>query len=165
MLNDLLSGLAETWVAALLRDSLWGYPIVEVIHLFGIALLFGTIALVDLRYIGVTRTVSAVELGERHLLRFTWAGFALIVVSGMALFSAYPVEHVASIAFRLKMALIALAGVNMLFFKFRVARSLTNPGAAGEVPLAGRISVGLSLFLWMSVIACGRLIAYPEIFE
>lgn len=163
MLNELLTAVSETGLAGLVRDSLWGYPILETIHLFGIVLLFGTIALVDLRYLGVTRSLSAVELGEHHLLRFTWIGFVIIALSGAALFTAYPVENVENMVFRVKLALIALAGVNMLFFTFRVAKGLTGPDA--EVPLAGRVSVALSLCLWVSTIACGRLIAYPEIFE
>jgi len=174
MLNDILLRISETGYASLVRDTLWGYPIFETIHTIGIIMMFGSIALVDLRYIGFARILSAYELGERHLLRFTWVGFALIALSGLSLFSAYPVENIDNIAFKAKFVLIALAGLNMLFFNFRVASGLATIPARGgamavenapDVPLAGRISVGLSLCLWAATIACGRLIAYPEIFE
>lgn len=172
MLQEILARIADSGFSSLVRDSLWGYPILETIHTMGIVLLFGSIALVDLRYIGLGRTLSAFEMGERHLLRFTWGGFALIILSGLALFTAYPTDNIANVAFRAKFVLIALAGINMLFFKFRIASKLALPAAGGEgasgwaeAPLAGKISVGLSLCLWLGTITCGRLIAYPEIFQ
>lgn len=165
MFENFLTAISESGFASLVRDSLWGYPILETLHTFGIVTMFGSIALVDLRYLGFGRSISAYELGERHLLRFTWIGFALIVVSGLSLFTAYPVENLANIALRLKFMLIALAGLNMAFFNLRVAKGLASLPVGEPTPLAGRISVTLSLCLWMATIACGRLIAYPEIFE
>lgn len=165
--------LSETGLADYVRYSLWGYPIMETLHLFGIVLLFGSIALVDLRLLGFGRKLSLFDIGERHLLRFTWIGFVIILASGLSLFSAYPLENLANRAFQIKMVLIALAGVNMLFFKFRVAHGLTRFSLAegGQAlieerpPVIARISTGLSFILWISVIACGRLIAYPELFD
>ena len=170
MLANALTRISETDYASLVRDSLWGYPIFETIHVIGIVTMFGSIALVDLRYLGLARALPAYEMGERHLLRFTWLGFALIVLSGLSLFSAYPLENVGNAVFRAKFVLIALAGVNMLFFNFRISGGHTKNGASmadggADIPLAGKISVALSLCLWMGTIACGRLIAYPEMFE
>lgn len=174
MLEDFLYGISETGIAYLVRDSLWGYPIFESLHLLGIVIMFSSIALVDLRYLGFGRALSAFEIGEKHLLRFTWGGFGLLVASGLSLFSAYPADNVANAAFQLKFVLIGLAGINMLFFNFRIAKNLAVAPAgsdalglaheAGEAPLAGKVSVAISLCLWMGTIACGRLIAYPEIF-
>ncbi|OYU45406.1 MAG: hypothetical protein CFE44_07660 [Burkholderiales bacterium PBB4] len=165
MLESFLTSISETWFAALVRDSLWGYPILETLHIIGIVTMFGSIALVDLRYLGLGRSLPAYEMGEGHLIKFTWAGFGLILLSGLSLFSAYPVDNLANPAIQLKFMLIALAGINMLFFTFRISKGLASLADGAAVPLAGRVSVAFSLVLWLGTIVCGRLIAYPELFQ
>lgn len=165
MLQDLMQWLFDTPYAAMMRDSLWGYPIGESVHLFGITLMFGSILLADLRFVGLSRHIAAEALTSHFLLRATWLGFALIVLSGLSLFSAYSIDTVNSVIFQAKLALIAVAGVNMLFFTFRVSKGMAQWDRDTVPPLAARISAGLSILLWTATIFAGRLIAYPEIFE
>ena len=146
-----------------MRQWLWLYPGVEIVHITGIALLFGSIAVLDLRLLGLSRTLSVKKLA-RHVLPWTAASFALIVPSGLMMFTAHASELIQSGVFVLKMCLILAAGLNAALFHaitFRTAdvwdseemRRLPPPPSA-------RLAGALSLLLWISVIACGRLLAY-----
>ena len=146
-----------------MRQWLWLYPSVEIVHLAGIGLLFGSIAVLDLRLLGFSRTLSVRQLA-RHVLPWTAASFALIVPSGLMMFTAHASDFIQSGVFVLKMGLILAAGLNAALFHtitFRTAdvwdseemRKLPPPPSA-------RLAGALSLLLWILVIACGRLLAY-----
>lgn len=165
MLEAMLTWLNNLPLAETMRSSLWGYPIGECLHLIGIVMLFGSILLVDLRFVGLSRGVNAQALSGGFLLRLTWAGFGLIVLSGLSLFSAYAPDTATNPAFRAKLVLIALAGVNMLFFHFRLYPRIAEWNEGVLPPTATRLSAGLSIVLWTITIFAGRLIAYPEMFE
>ncbi|OGA39020.1 MAG: hypothetical protein A3G28_03010 [Betaproteobacteria bacterium RIFCSPLOWO2_12_FULL_68_19] len=146
-----------------MRQWLWLYPGVEIVHITGIALLFGSIAVLDLRLLGFSRTLSVKKLA-RHVLPWTAASFILIVPSGLMMFTAHASEFIQSGVFVLKMCLILAAGLNAALFHaitFRTAdvwdseemRRLPPPPSA-------RLAGALSLLLWIAVIAYGRLLAY-----
>ena len=98
-------------LAVTMRQSLWLYPIVEIVHLAGIALLFGSIAMLDLRLLGLSRAVSVKRLAA-HVLPWTAGAFLLIVPSGLMMFIAHAGDFVQSGTFVLKMGLILGAGAN-----------------------------------------------------
>lgn len=146
-----------------MRQWLWLYPSVEIVHIAGIALLFGSIAVFDLRLLGLSRSIPVKALA-RHVLPWTAASFLLIIPSGLLMFTAHATEFIQSDVFVLKMCLILAAGLNAALFHtitFRTAdvwdaeemRKLPPPPSA-------RLAGALSLLLWVSVIACGRLLAY-----
>lgn len=152
------SGLGEA-----MRQWLWLYPSVEIVHLVGIALLFGSVAVLDLRLLGLSRHIPVRTLA-RHVLPWTAASFVLIVPSGLAMFTAHATEFIQSDVFVLKLMLILAAGLNAALFHavtFRTAdvwdseemRKLPPPPSA-------RLAGAVSLLVWIAVIACGRLLAY-----
>lgn len=142
-----------------MRQWLWLYPAVETAHIIGIGLLFGSIAVVDLRLLGLSRTISVRRLAA-HVLPWTVASFAIIVPSGIAMFSAHASEFIASPVFVLKMCLIMAAGTNVAIFHAGVFRGSAAWDVNVAPPAAARAAAALSLLLWISVIACGRLLAY-----
>jgi uncharacterized membrane-anchored protein len=155
-----LGGLEASAFGQAVRD--W-FPLVKGVHLAGIALLIGTIAVVDLRLLGLLRDRSVRNLAKR-LLPWTAGSFLLIVPSGLLMFIAHASEFIDSEVFVIKMLLIMAAGVNAGLFHtitFRTAdvwdseemRKLPPPPSA-------RLAGGVSLLIWISVIACGRLLAY-----
>lgn len=164
-MQDFLYAVTETSYAALVRDSLWGYAVAESAHLIGIVIMFGAILLADLRIIGLGGAISMRLLTSGFLLRVTWIGFAIVVLSGLSLFSAYAPDTIMSPVFLAKMALIAAAGANMLLFTFRFSKGMDQWDTAGAVPSAARLSAACSITLWTLTIFAGRLIAYPEMFE
>ena len=129
----------------------WAYPLLEVVHLAGIAMLFGSLVVLDLRLWGLAAALDAGRLA-RLTLGVTWAGFALVLPSGLAMFGTQPDELLHNRAFQVKLGLIALAGLNAAAFHAR--------GGTGRHDALARWLGALSLGTWLGVIICGRWIAY-----
>ena len=142
-----------------MRQWLWLYPIVEIVHLSGIALLFGSIAMLDLRLLGLSSSVPVRRLAA-HILPWTAASFVLIVPSGLAMFVAHAGDLIGNPVFVLKVCLILASGVNAAVFHAGAFRGAADWDLHRAPPAAARIAAALSLLLWLSVIACGRLLAY-----
>ncbi len=153
-----LGALETSALGEAMRQWLWLYPAVEVVHIAGIGLLFGSIAVLDLRLLGFSRSMPVRRLAG-HVLPWTAASFALIVPSGLMMFTAHATEFVQSGVFVLKMLLIMAAGLNAALFHTTVFRGSAAWDTAAP-PGAARGFAAVSLLLWIAVIACGRLLAY-----
>ena len=151
--------LAATPVAAAMRDGVWLYPIVETVHIAGFAILVGAVAMFDLRVLGCARGLPVRALGA-HLLPWAVASLLLIVPAGVLMFATQPADFIDNATFRLKLALIALAGLNALAFHRGAYRRVAAWDVATPAPALARAHAALSLLLWIGVIACGRLLAY-----
>ena len=153
-----MQAIEGLWIAQVMRESLWLYPTVETLHLWGIGALFGSILLVDLRLLGVGR---GLEL--RPLLRFavpvTISGFVLAAVTGLLMFIAHPSEFIASTLFVLKMTLLMLLGLNAISLHLRIPRPQGNAVPAPPVPSL-RLQAAVSVLGWAVVIGLGRWLAY-----
>src|SRR4029079_11819044 len=143
-----------------MRDSSWLFAAVKAIHLSGIAMLAGSIALLDLRLLGFRRSIPVRRLAGRTL-PWAAASFLLIVPSGLAMFVARAGYLIASPVFALKICLILAAGANAGIFHAGVFRGSTRWDVNAMPPLAARAAAAAPLALWMSVIACGLLLASP----
>jgi len=150
--------LETSRAAAVMRESLWTYPIVEIIHIVGFVVLVGAAVMFDLRLLGVSRALPA-SLMARHHLPWARAGLLLVVPSGFLMFIAHATEFADNPAFRLKLIFLALAGLNALAFHRGAFRSVTG-WESSAVPRTARVAAVLSLVLWVGVIAAGRLLAY-----
>jgi hypothetical protein len=147
------------WATAI-RESEVVFPVLEAVHVIGLALVAGTIAIVDLRLLGlVLRDAPASEV-ERRIVPITWAGFAVMALTGSLLLGAEAAKIVHNPALIVKLAALALVGINVAVFhwKARPALRATTPGA--PVPASARAGAIVSLLLWLVVIAAGRAIAY-----
>jgi hypothetical protein len=144
-----------------LRSSLKAMPIVEAIHVMTGALVFGTIAVVDLRLLGWAGMHRAYSRIHGELLTWTWAAFGVSVVTGVLLFVVNSVTYYGNTAFRLKMLAILLAGVNMALFEMGVGRD-TASWDKGAVPERARLAGALSLTIWIGVIFLARWIGFTK---
>ena len=135
------------------------FPMIESVHVLGIALMAGTLITVDLRVLGATFPHEPVRRIAETLLPYTWAGFVLMVATGLPLFAAESVKLINNPAFRIKLMLLALAGINALLFHLTVYRNVDAWGRSGTSPPTARLLAGISALLWLSVIVSGRLIA------
>jgi hypothetical protein len=142
-----------------MRDSLWLYPTVETVHLLGLATLVGSIAAFDLRLLGISRHLPARAAGH-HLLACARAGFAVAAVSGALLFTSDATALAGNPAFRWKLALIPVAGLNALGFHLGPFRVSGDWDHGRPTPLRAKIAAAVSLAVWTGVVAAGRLIAY-----
>jgi hypothetical protein len=142
-----------------MRDSLWLYPTVATIHLLGLATLVGSIAAFDVRLLGVSRHLPA-RAAAHHLLACAGTGFAVAAVSGALLFTSDATALAGNPAFRWKLALIPVAGLNALGFHLGPVRVGADWNEGGPPPLRAKIAAAVSLAVWTGVVAAGRLIAY-----
>ncbi len=150
---------AQSWSEAL-HGSLNFWNLLEGTHLITLLLFAGTIFAVDLRLLGVTfRKLKVSELSER-VLPLTVFGFAMMVVTGLALFFAKPVEYYHNIWFRMKLIFIIGAMINIVVFHYRVQKNIAAWDAAPLPPWPARASAIASLSAWVVVIVFGRFIAY-----
>ena len=151
--------IESTALGLAMRKSIWLYPAVETVHIIGLALLVGSIAVLDLRLMGLSRSLPVRKLA-RHTLPWSIGSFALILPSGLMMFAAHATDFIASPVFALKIGLVFAAIVNAAVFHTTVFRSAAAWDVDVMPPAAARASAALSLLLWLTVIACGRLLAY-----
>jgi hypothetical protein len=151
--------LETTRFAAAMREWLWLYPVVEILHLLGLALVVGGAVLFDLRLLGVSRHLRVSGLAG-HLLPWARRGLLLAAPTGLAMFAAHATEMAANPAFRLKLLLLAVAGGNAWLFHRGVARGVGDWDRERPAPAAARAAALVSLAAWAGVVACGRLLAY-----
>jgi hypothetical protein len=151
-----IEGLA---FARAMRESLWLYPSVEIVHISGFVILVGSVVMFDLRVLGLSRQIP-VRLLARHLLPWSVAALLLIVPSGLAMFAAHASDFLGNRAFQLKMALLLAAGLNAVAFHTGPYQTVAAWNTDAAAPWTAQASVALSLVLWFSILACGRLLAY-----
>ncbi len=151
--------LETSGLATLMRQSQWLYPLVEIAHILGFVTLVGSVAMLDLRLLGFSRSLPVSGMA-RHLLRWSLGSLLLVVPSGLMMFSAHATEFADNTAFRVKMLLLVTAAANAAWFHRTSFRSVADWNTGVPSPLASRVAAGVSLALWIGVIGCGRLIAY-----
>ena len=129
----------------------WAYPVLEIVHIVGIALLLGNLVALEVRVFGRGAAIP-LQAMARLSLSVAVVGFTIAAGSGLVMFASQPGELLANGAFTLKIGLIFAAGCNAAFFHSR--------GSLGRADNVARASLLLSTLLWLGVIACGRWIAY-----
>ncbi|HKQ95646.1 MAG TPA: hypothetical protein VJS40_08570 [Aestuariivirgaceae bacterium] len=153
MYAALLADLEASGLASLARSSTWLYPIANLVHVLGAALLVGAIAVFDVLLLRdraqLAASIAATALAVAAL------GLLLQLASGSILLAAEATALGRNPAFIVKMVLIAVGLVNIAFFHWRW-RSLR----AGMPPAGVRLQAGVSLSVWVCVLLLGRLIAY-----
>ena len=157
-----LGWLGASALSQWMRGSLWLYPLVETVHIVGFVLLVGSAVAFDLRLLGLSGTANTLPVRAlgRHLLPWSAGALLLVVPAGVMMFSAHPHDFFENGVFRLKLALIAAAGLNALVFHIGVYRGVAAWNTGAPAPALARWQAGISIALWVAVIACGRLLAY-----
>lgn len=153
-----LEWLQSTWVGVLVAESLWGYPLFETIHSLGMAMLIGSLGLINLRVLGYKSELPLLQM--RQLLPLAWLGFTLNAVSGTLLFTSDAVYFFASYTFRIKMVLIVLGGLNAALLGRRIFREAAAGAPALPPATSTKFIAVTSLVFWLGAVCAGRLIAY-----
>lgn len=151
-MEGLASAIEASAIGSFVRESSWAYPAANLIHLLGMVLLVGGIGLVDLRLVGFFRSLP-LGAAVRSLTPLAVAGLLLMLASGPLLFAADAGALIRSDYFFWKLTLIAIALANALAFRW-MWRGTSEPGTGL------RAMALLSIGLWLTVAALGRLIAY-----
>jgi hypothetical protein len=155
-----LKWLEATALATEIRENEILFPWVESVHVLAIALVVGSLSIVDLRLVGLASLDRPAARLTRDVLPCTWVAFAFAALTGALLFSAKATAYAGNFFFRGKLVLLALAGLNMIVFHAFVGRDIAGWSMTAKPPVAARIAGGLSLLLWIAVVAFGRWIGF-----
>ena len=155
-----LASLESSNLATRIRDSLYLFPLIESLHVIGLALVFGTIAIVDLRLLGIASIRRPFTRITSDIMKWTWAAFVLTATTGALMFITNANVYYHNFFFRTKIMLLAFAGINMLIFELTTGRTVHRWDKDAAAPLAGKTAAALSLLLWITVIFMGRWIGF-----
>ena len=158
--DALLKSIEASGLATRIRDSAFLFPMIESTHVIGLALVFGTIVIIDLRLLGIASTRRSFQRMASDILKWTWGAFALTVLTGSLMFTTNASVYYHNAFFRTKMLLLALTGINMLFFELTAGRTIQAWDQAPSAPRAGKAVAALSLAMWIGIICMGRLIGF-----
>jgi hypothetical protein len=157
--GGLLAAIEHSGLGNLARQSVWLYPAANVGHILALIVFVASVMMMDARLLGAFRDVSpGVILGRIRYLAV--AGFLGMLITGSVLFATEATHVATNPVFRLKLALIGLGLVNALLFELFAARRVRDLPARVGTPFFARVSAVVSLIVWFSVAAAGRLIAY-----
>jgi hypothetical protein len=159
-LSEALRWLERSRLAEVVRVAPFLYPLLESLHVLGIALLVGSAILVDLRLLGIGRHALPVTTVARYLLPVSRVGFVLVALTGFAMFSGIARAVAGSAAAPWKLGLIAVAGINVLVFHFGIYRSVHRWDLNSATPVSARVAAIVSAFCWAGTIIAGRFLAY-----
>jgi hypothetical protein len=157
---DFCRWLQQTSWATAIRDSLWLFPIIETLHIFGIVALVGSTSILDLRLMGLTFREEPVSKLARRFLPWTWFGFFVQISTGLLMFASEALKMYGNWAFVMKMILIGVAGLNAFVFHSLAYRSVDKWDNDPIAPVSARIAGTVSILLWFGIVALGRWIAY-----
>jgi hypothetical protein len=153
-----LQAIEDTGFSTWLRESEspFAFYFLLLLHTFGLALLVGANAVVDLRLLGVARAIPLAPL--KRLFSVMWIGFAMNAVTGILLVIAYPTKSLTNPDFYIKLALIGFA----VWVMQRLKSQVFEDSSLSEESMTARglILAKWSLFLWFGAITAGRLLAY-----
>jgi hypothetical protein len=146
--------------AIAIRESLNAFNVLTTIHVIAMCLFAGLVVMMDLRLLGLANTRTPFSEVQRRLFPGQMLGMAVSVVTGAALFYAQPMRFYSNVFFWIKMLMIAIAGANAMAFHWTTYRFVAVWDTAPGPPPLAKLAGFLSIVLWVSVVICGRLIAY-----
>lgn len=158
-LVDVWNALENLELSQAIGSTIW-FPFLEAVHVLTATFLFGSIAMVDLRLLGVSARRLAVSQVTREVVPWTLGACAVSVAAGGGMFITQANHYAGNRAFQIKMVLLVLAGLNMLVFHRRTARTVGDWDTAERTIPAARLAGGCSILLWISVMLAGRWIGH-----
>lgn len=165
MMDAITQFMLSTGIDNFVATQDWVWPVCEILHFFGMALLIGSVGLVDLRMLGIAKGVPIKAL--ERFIPLGVIGFFVNAITGFIFVAGNPVggpqEYLTNLAFQIKMILIVIAGLNLLaFYVTGIARQADAVTPEGVAPTSAKLVAGLSLLLWFGVIFFGRFIMYND---
>lgn len=150
--------LAGTPLNDFVISSYWMWPLMEIVHFIGLSLLIGALLLIDLRLAGFFRQINITA--THKLLPWVFVGFAMNIFSGVMFIVGDPLRYSVNIAFRIKMILVLIAGLNALWYYWKIDKDIKHWDAHGDTPALAKTIALISLVSWTGILLLGRLIPY-----
>jgi Family of unknown function (DUF6644) len=152
--------LESSSIGIVVRESLWGFPMVVAVHILGLTVSVGLVIWFDLRLLGVTMPAVPVATVYRGLAPWMLSGFATMFVSGAVLFIAFATKAYGNAYFQIKLAAMLLAGMNALIFHYATERYIVEWNESARPPAGARLAGAISILAWTVVILAGRMMSY-----
>jgi hypothetical protein len=156
---ELMTWIENLPISVAIAESIWLFPILETIHVFALAIVVGSIGMIDVRLLGLASRKRAVSELIDSILPWTWIAFSVTLIVGLLLFCSKATTYYENVPFRIKLICLALAGTNMLTFHLITAKGIAS-WDRGVPPLSAKLAGAFSLTLWIAVVTAGRWIGF-----
>lgn len=157
-MEPIIVWLQHTALSQAIISHIWIWPSAETVHFIGLALVIGPVGLLDLRLVGCFPNVRISAI--REMLPMAACGFALSLGTGLLFLIGHPEQYAYNLAWWLKVASLTIAGLNALFFEWKVAPRLESLNPGEPTPLAAKCIGIVSLVAWFSVLYWGRMLPF-----
>lgn len=158
-LDALWAWLEALPISARVGESAW-FPFLESIHVVASTFLFGSILMLDLRLIGRASVSHRISRIVAEIVPWTLAAAVLAVLTGVPLFATRATHYAHNIAFQIKIGLLVLAGLNMMWFHLRTARTIASWDTSPKPISAARFAGMCSVFMWIGIMLSGRWVGH-----
>ena len=155
-----LDWLQKTSLAIHIRDSLLLFPLLESTHVIGLAIVVGTVVIIDLRLLGLATTHRSFSRLGADTLPWTLGGFTVAVITGALMFTTNATVYFHNTWFRAKVVMLVLAALNAIVFELTARRTVVEWDLKRSAPTLGRVAAVVSLVIWIGVIFAGRMIGF-----
>jgi hypothetical protein len=161
MIRQLLQALEATPWGTAVRENTWLFPTIESVHVLALVMVVGSIMVVDLRLLNLASRQRSVKELTDDVLPWTWTAFGCAAITGTLLFSSSAMRYSHIWQFEAKMCMLVLAAINMGIFHLGAFRSVAHwDQAPSRPPLAARLAGGISLGIWLIIVALGRFVGF-----
>ena len=151
----------QSWpLSQFIAESTWAFPTLETVHVIAIVTVVGSVAIMDLRLLGLASNKVPVTAVEKDTLRWTWIGFVVAAITGSLLVMSKAPNYMANPYFLWKLCLILVAGVNMAIFHAVTWKSVGSWNTSSVMPRGAKLAGGISLGLWVLVVFLARAIGF-----
>jgi len=153
---EIILWLSNAWPGPLMRTTDWLFGLCETLHFMGLCVLFGALIIVDVRLLGFFKQLPVKAV--LPFIQYAIIGFLINLTTGWAFVTSNPSLYLGNPAFRMKLLLILLAGINALVFTVAEHRRVSLLGPGEDTPSLTKVTAALSLSLWTGVLVFGRLL-------
>jgi hypothetical protein len=143
-------------IGAYVISKTWLWPACETLHFVGLSLLFVSVLFINLRVLGLAKSVSFAAVYQ--LLPLGILGFGINLLTGMLFFLAAPQQYINNVEFHRKMVFVVLAGINVLYFM--LFDKAWKVGAGDDAPTSSKVAAAISLYLWVGILYYGEMLPF-----
>lgn len=160
MVHTLIVWIEGTSLNQLVQNVFWIIPVVQTIHILSVSVVISSMAMLDLRLMGLAGTRHPISAVARRFMPWMWGALPVLLITGTVLIIGEPGRSLGNWVFQLKMSLLVLAVALSLAFTRKLKRDLKLREPPSALRNTSRILGLLSLMLWIGIVICGRWIAY-----
>ena len=163
MLKILAEQISDTRISAFIQNVLWIIPTVQTVHILAIAVVLSSVAMIDLRILGLVGKNQPMEEVADRFVPWVWVALVVLAISGVILVAGEPVRSLPNPAFQLKMAMLLCAITVTAAFQMTVRRNMPAWADGANPALGMRVFAVATFCLWVAIAVAGRWIAYIEV--